>query len=215
MEKNIHLNHQPSTFKHELFRKTIHISSSAIPIGYYFLEKKLVLEILLPITSLMLVIELLKYKWDFLYNLYVKLFKGMLREYEFDRKVFRINGASWVFIGDIICIIIFPKFVAITGMLLLSLADSLSAIVGQVFAKKYYSKNRSYLGSATFLIIGIIIVLITPKFFYIPLEYYIGFIAVIITTLVDAISLPVDDNLVIPIISSSVLYLLYLLILLQ
>ena len=136
----------------------------------------------------------------------------MLREYEYDRKVFRVNGASWVLIGDILCIILFPKFVAITGMLLLSLADSLSAIVGQVFAKKYYAKNRSYLGSATFLGVGIIVVLISPKFIYVPMEYYIGFIAVFITTLVDAISLPVDDNLVIPVVSSSILYLLYLLI---
>lgn len=204
------MNSQLPVSKNELFRKAIHISSSAIPIGYYFLDKKIVLCIIIPITVLLLIVELLKHKVDFIHKLYLIFFKDLLRDHEHDRKAFRVNGASWVMIGDALSIIIFPKYIAIIGMLLLSLADSISALAGMVFAKTYYSKNRSYVGSITFFLIGIIIVLITPKFFYCYKEYLIGFISVFFTTIADAIGLPADDNLLIPIVSCAVLYVLYI-----
>ena len=195
----------------ELHRKLIHISSSSIPIGYYFLDKNLVLGIIIPLLIVLLLFELLKYRIKFLHGLYIKLFKDMLREHEYDKQIFRVNGASWVLIGDILCILIFPKLIAIGGMLLLSLADSISAIAGQLFAKKYYTKNRSYLGTTVFLVIGIIIVTLTPKYFSNSLEYFIGYAAIVITAVSDSISLPVDDNLIIPIVFCGALYVLYLL----
>ena len=196
--------------KGELHRKLIHISSSSIPIGYYFLDKKIVLGILIPLLVLLILFELLKYKVNFLYELYIKLFKPMLREHEYDTKLFRVNGASWVLIGDILSIIIFPKYIAIGGMLLLSLSDSLSAIVGQLYAKKYYAKNRSYLGTTVFLIIGMVIVTFSPKYFNNSLEYILGYTAIVVTAISDSISLPFDDNLIIPIVFCGALYVLYL-----
>jgi len=204
------VNPRSPDFKSEIIRKLIHISSASIPIGYYFLPKEIVLYIIIPIIILLVSFELLKYKVNFLYKLYLKIFKGMLREHEYSRSNLRLNGASWVLIGDAICIIIFPKLIAISGMLLLSLADSISAFAGQVFAKKYYAPNRSYIGSVTFFIVGIIIILLSPKYFYQPFEYLIGIIAVLVTTIADAFSIPADDNLFIPVISCAVLYILYI-----
>jgi dolichol kinase len=134
----------------------------------------------------------------------------MLREHEYDTRRIRINGASWVFIADIICIAAFPKLIAITGMLLLSLADSTSAIVGRVYGKKHYMPNRSLPGSLAFFIVGLLIVFVSPKYFYVPKEYFIGSLAVIFTTIIDALNLPADDNLVIPVASSVLLYVLYI-----
>ena len=196
-------------YKNEIIRKAIHISSASIPIGYYFLPKEIVLYIIVPITVLLVAFELLKYKIDFLYSLYLKFFKSMLREHEYSTNRLRLNGASWVMIGDIISIIIFPKYIAISGMLLLSLSDSISAFAGQVYAKKYYAPNRSYIGSFTFFVVGIIIILLSPKYFHQPLEYIIGIAAVLVTTIADSFSIPVDDNLFIPVVSCTVLYILY------
>ncbi len=198
------------TLKGELSRKFIHYLSSVIPIGYYVLDKKIVLLVLIPLLVLMLIVEVLKYKSDFIYSLYVKLFRYMLREHEYDTRRIRINGASWVLIADIICIIAFPKLIAITGMLLLSLADSTSAIFGRVFARKHYAPNRSLPGSLSFLIVGILVVVISPKYFYVPKEYLIGSLAVVGTTIADALNLPADDNFTIPIVSSVLLYVLYI-----
>jgi len=210
MENNKKAQYKALSLKGEFYRKTIHIASSSIPIGYYFLSEETVLFIIIPLLLLMLLVELLKYKSEVVYNLYLKYFGFLLRGHEFDRDKFRVNGASWVLIGDIVCILLFPKYIAITGMLLLSLSDSLSAIIGRIYGKKQYAPDRSYAGTFTFLFVGIIIVILSPKYVYIPAEYYIGLIAVIITTLADSTKLPVDDNFAIPVICSGLLYILYI-----
>lgn len=159
----------------------------------------------------MLVVEILKYKSKSIYNLYTKFFSYMLREHEYDTKKVRINGASWVLIADVVCIAAFPKLIAVTGMLLLSFADSSSAITGRLYAKKQYAANRSYIGSITFFVVGVLIIFLTPKYFYQPKEYIIGIIAVFGTTIADALNLPSDDNLTIPVVTSVLLYVLYIL----
>lgn len=201
---------QSFSFKGELMRKTLHISSSVIPIAYFFLERNLLLEILLPIITAMLLVEFLKYKSSFVYDMYLKIFKVMLREHEFDLRRVRFNGATWLLLGDIASIIIFPKLIAITGMLLLSLSDSFSAIIGKTYGKKQYAPNRSIIGSLTFFVVGILIVFLTPKYFYTSQEYALAAGAVFFTTLIDALNLPTDDNFTIPIISSVLLYVLYI-----
>ena len=201
------------SLKGEFYRKTIHFLSSAIPIGYYFIPKNTVLAIITPLLFLMLLTEAMKYKSDFIYSLYMKYFKSMLRDHETDRGKIRINGASWVLAADILVILIFPKYIAITGMLLLSFSDSLSGIFGRLYGKKHYALNRSYTGTFTFFIVGVIIVFFTPKYLYSPVEYYIALFAVLVTTIADSMNLPVDDNFTIPLVYSGFLYVLYLIFL--
>lgn len=201
------------SLKGEFYRKTIHFFSSAIPIGYYFIPKNTVLTIIVPLLFLMLLVEAAKYKNDYIYGLYLKYFKSMLRNHEIDRSKMRINGASWVLAADILCILIFPKYIAITGMLLLSFSDSLSGLFGRLFGKKQFAPNRSYVGTITFFLVGVLIVFFTPKYLYVPVEYYMALFAVLVTTVADSVNLPVDDNFAIPIVYSGFLYVLYLIFL--
>lgn len=204
---------QSVSFKSELLRKLIHISSALIPLSYFFLDKRVLLEVLIPLFLMLILVEILKYKVDFVYNLYTRLFSHMLRDHEYDKRKIRMNGSSWLLLADILCIIFFPKLIAITGMLLLSLSDSTSAIAGRVFGKKQYAPNRSVVGSVTFFAVGVLIIAAMPKYSYLQVEYYFGIAAVLVTTVVDASNLPVDDNFTIPIVSSVVLYILYILFL--
>jgi len=159
----------------------------------------------------MLLVELLKYRVEFIYNLYVKVFRFMLKDHEVDRKVIRMNGASWVLLGDVVCILLFPKLIAITGMLMLSLADSLSAVFGRLYGGKHIVPDRTIAGTLVFFVVSLIISFLTPKYFYSFKEYSLYIAMAAVTTTVDFIKLPVDDNFAIPIISSGVLYILYLL----
>lgn len=201
---------QTVSFKGEIYRKLIHIFSASIPIGYMFLSKEILLYVTVPITFLLLLIEVLKYYSDVIYNLYKQLFGFLLRDYEFDRSKIRINGASWLMLGDILCIFIFPKYIAVAGMLLLSLGDSFSAIIGRLFGRKHYVPNRSLAGTFTFFIVGIIIVIITPKYNHDPVEYMIAFFVIFVTTVIDSLNLPINDNFAIPVVYSALLYILYL-----
>src|SRR4030095_2264074 len=155
-------------FKGEVFRKMIHYSSAAIPIGYLWIDKYTVLLVLGILLLLLLLVEIIKYKNDFIYNLYMKYFKDMLREHEYDRSRFRVNGATWVLLSAIFCIIVFPKLIAVFGLLMLSFADSTSALAGRMWGKKQFAPNRSYVGTITFFIVGIIVMLLAPKYFGTP-----------------------------------------------
>ncbi len=201
------------SLKGEFYRKTIHLASSSIPIGYYFIPKTIVLSIIIPLLFLMLLVEILKYKSEFIYSLYLKYFKTLLREHETDRKKIRINGATWLLLADVLCIILFPKYIAIAGMLLLSLSDSLSAIFGRLYGKRHFAPNRSVVGTVTFFVVGAVIVMLTPKYNNTPVEYYLSFSALLLTTIADSVNLPADDNFVIPLLYSGFLYVLYLIFL--
>ncbi len=201
------------SLKGEFYRKTIHLFSSSIPIGYLFIPKHIVLYIIIPILILMLVVEALKYKSEFIYGLYLKHFKFLLRDHETDRGKIRVNGASWLLIADVLCIILFPIYIAVTGMLLLSLSDSISGIIGRLYGRKQFAPNRSYAGTITFFLVGIAIVFLTPKYQYNAAEYYAAIAALFVTTIADSIRLPVDDNLLIPVVFSGFLYVLYIIFL--
>jgi len=198
------------SFQGEVYRKLIHIFSAAIPIGYLFLDRDIVLYIIVPITFLMLLVEITKYRIDFIYHIYKRIFSFLLRDYEFDRTKLRINGASWLMLGDIFCILFFPKYIAVSGILLLSLGDSLSGIMGRLYGRKLYAPNRSYVGTITFFVVGIIIVFVTPKYFYSAAEYSMAASVILVTTIVDSLNLPMNDNFAIPVVFSGLLYILYL-----
>jgi len=203
------INNNNTPMKGEIFRKMIHYTSSLISIGYFYIDKSIVLIVLCVILFLMFAVEFAKYESDYLYNLYMKYFKHMLREHEYDKRSFRINGASWVILSCIICIFLFPKLIAIMGMLMLSLADSTAGILGRLYGKKQYAPNRSYVGTASFFVVGLFIIAVTPKYTYSLNEYLIGFIAVFITTFAEAFNLHIDDNFTIPFVGSLSLYVLY------
>ena len=195
--------------KGEIFRKMIHYSSAAISIGYYFLDKSIVLIVTGLLLLYMVIVELVKYRSDFIYNLYMKYFKHMLREHEYDRKKFTINGATWVLLSCILCILVFPKMIAIMGMLMLSFADSTAGIMGRLFGKKQYAPNRSYIGTGSFFIAGILVMFFTPMYNGSPAEYAVRGAALFITTFAEAFNLHIDDNFTIPVVGSLSLYVLY------
>lgn len=199
-------------FKGEILRKMIHYSSAAIPIGYLFIDKNTVLLVLGILLFLMALVELAKYKSDALYWLYLKYFRDMLREHEYDKNRFRINGASWVILSAIFCILIFPKLIAVSGLLMLSFADSTSALLGRLYGRKQFAPNRSYVGTAVFFAVGLLVAALAPKYFYTVKEYVISLVMVVVTTVADGLSLPVDDNFTIPVVSCIVLYILYILL---
>jgi len=131
-----------------------------------------------------------------LYRIYNNLFITFTRPIE--QRI--LSGASWVIIGAAVTIFIFNENTAIIGLLVLSIADSVAAIVGIKFGKtQLFSKSLE--GSTAFFITATIIV------FSLSLESaYLNFIAVIAATVVELFSTPrINDNLLIPVVLALIL----------
>ena len=111
-----------------------------------------------------------------------------------------LTGASWVVIGAALTTLIFNENVAIIGLLVLSLSDSIAAIIGIKFGKTQLF-NKSLEGSAVFFLSASFII-----FSLSPALFIINLCAALAATSVELISTPrFNDNLFIPVVTALIL----------
>jgi dolichol kinase len=197
-------------YRDEVVRKLIHLCSLSIPIIYFFIPKTSAVIILSIVTFFALVIDISRYFSSEAGKVFYSFFGFLLREHELDTRKKNLNGATYVFISALLCVIIFPKILFITAFTILIISDSLAALIGRKYGKhKFLSKSLE--GTLAFFISAIIVVLFTPKVEGLVPEYLIGIVAAAIGAIVENISFGfADDNLSIPISIGLSLWLLYI-----
>ncbi len=205
-------------FKAELVRKAIHLISLLIPLVYYFIPKAMALWILIPLTAAFVIIDLARYDVPLISKLFYRFFGFLLRSHEVDRKKHALNGATFMLISAVICIVMFPKFIMITSFTVLILADASSAVFGKRFGKHKIFPGRnmpkSYEGSLAFVVMAIVAVCLTPKVDYLFAEYLVGAVAGVAAAVAEALSYNiVDDNIAVPITFGLTTWALYILFL--
>lgn len=186
------------SFKNELIRKSIHLSSSIVPVIYYFIDRKPAIIILAAFTITQMLLDILRVKFEPLKKLYLRYVKHILRGHELNNDKSVFTGATYLTLAFLICVIIFPKPVAITAMFVVVFCDSFAAIVGKSWGKHFIS-NKTFEGSLAFFLSGVIIILLTPKVTDSMSEYYVGIIAVFLSAIFELIPIKIDDNLSTPI----------------
>ena len=198
-------------FRAEIIRKGIHLNSLLIPIIYSFITKELALWLLVPMTVLALAIELGKHYSSSFAVLYYRIFGTILREHEHDRTRFHFNGATYVLLSAVFCVLVFPKLITITAFAILIISDSTSALIGRKFGKhRFFLKSRE--GALAFFVSAVVVVLVAPKSDGLPMEYLIGVIGALAGTVAES-ALKIDDNLSIPVTVGTVMWALYALLL--
>lgn len=201
-------------YRDELVRKLIHLFSLSIPIIYYFISRDTAILILGILTAVALFIDLGRYISPALGEIFYKIFGFLLRKHELDNEKRNLNGATYVLMSALICVIILPKVLFVTAFSILIVSDSIAALVGRKYGKtKFLSK--SFEGTLAFFISASIVVLFTPKVNNgLFMEYLIGFIAAFIGGIVENISFGfADDNLSIPISIGLTMWALYIMLL--
>lgn len=198
---------QNPSFKAEIVRKLFHLTNLSIPVIYFFIPKSTALQILIPLTVAMITLDLIRFYHQPTARLFNRFFGILLRSSERDGNNLRLNGATFVLISATICIIIFPKLLAVIGLVTLTFADSAAALFGKRYGKRKFF-DKSLEGSIAFFIAACFVVLVTPKFNYEITEYLLGFIAAAFGTVAEAAS-GFLDNIAIPISVASVLWIGY------
>jgi len=179
------------TFKQELYRKLIHLSSIVYPISYFFVSKQLM-------SILLITLFLLCFIWDILRIKQINLFKFaniFLREKEINNK--HLTGATWFLLSCSLVVVIFPQPVAILSILILIFCDTIAALIGKAFGKTKipYIEKKSLEGFLAFIILGLIISYYFTNYFNIPYNIY-NPLAVIISAIIELIAkkIKIDDN---------------------
>ena len=198
------------SFKSELLRKSIHLTSLSIPIAYSMMSKELALTLIIPMTAAFLLGDVLRLYHAPSFRLYKKIFGHMLRTHEKTPDKKTLNGATWVLISATLCVLIFPKLITITAFTILIISDTVAALYGRRFGTKKY-RGKTLEGATAFGVSASCVILFTPKLTASVGEYFIAVVAAVIGAVAEVFSFDIiDDNFAIPIAIGSALWLLYL-----
>jgi dolichol kinase len=196
----------------EVMRKGIHLSSLSIPVIYYFISQHLALSILVPMTAVVVLLDVLRLYHEPTGRLYARYLGFLLRRHEQNNQGRHLNGATWVLLSASITMWLFPKVIFLAAFAILIVSDTAAALVGRRFGRHRFF-GKSVEGSTAFFATAVLVILLTPKIHYLPLEYGLGFAAALIGAVVEASPLKVDDNLSIPFSIGGVMWAMYALLL--
>jgi dolichol kinase len=185
------------SYRIELFRKAIHLTSVLIPVFYFYMPRDIALAACVPATLAALAVDMGRHYYAPLERLFNRLFGWLLRSHETDRNRKRLNGATWVMISATLAIWLFPKLIAITGFCVLIVADMAAALVGRRFGRHRFLA-KSVEGSAGFFLSALLVVALLPKVDYSAGEYLVGAVAALVATVVEALPVDLDDNFSVP-----------------
>ena len=184
--------------QNEYKRKGIHLFALSIPVGYWLVPESIALLVLIPIT-------LISIGFDFIrvldlpgHRILDYLFGPMLREHE----EADLTGGSYILFASTLSIFLFSKPIALAAIGFIILGDISSALIGRKYGKVTFG-DKTLEGSLGFFVAGLVVIVVIPDF---PL--LIGVAGALVATLVEALDLAVDDNLLVPVISGVVMQLL-------
>jgi phytol kinase len=189
------------TLKKELIRKSIHMSFIAIPIGYFFIEKPMVLLIVGITLGTALLVECARFVWPGFSRQFNRIPGVLLRTHEKSD----ITGATYLLMGSFISILFYEKAIAIAVLFIVILADAVSGLMGKFMGKKVIYHEKTLEGCLAFILISSIIVLAVPG-----VSILIGLVGVLSAFLVDLLIRKIDDNLTIPVIAGGFMQIIWL-----
>jgi len=115
----------------------------------------------------------------------------------------RLTGATKLAIGCAAAVLLFPRPAAIGGVLYAGIADAAGAVAGRAWGRHRYARGRSLEGSAVLLgvafLLGWTVLALTPAR---------AALAAVALAVVEALPLPIDDNLSLPLTGAALFLLL-------
>jgi dolichol kinase len=178
------------SFKHEFQRKSVHLSMIIIPLWVYLVPPHWALLGLIIATSATVATDLLRLSDNRLKRFFLQLFRSVIRRHEEEH----LLGSTYFMIAALLSVVAFDHMIAISALSFLVLGDSAAAFVGKKYGKPSYW-GKSVQGSVACLAVCLGLgALLLPS----PWLVVCG---AIVATVAEALPVPMDDNMRVPIIS--------------
>lgn len=175
----------------ELKRKTIHLASLAIPVGYYLTPATWLRDwerVLLAAVIVSLAIEVFRLNHPRTRNMFRHFFGELLRNHE----EVSLLGSTYLLIACLLSIHLFPKPIAVLALAFLIVGDTTAAIVGKSLGRtRIFGKTLE--GSLACLAVCYGLTLLVPE---IPTS--VAIIGAVTATVFELLPIPLDDNFRIP-----------------
>jgi dolichol kinase len=175
----------------ELKRKTIHLASLLIPLGYYLtpdLWQRDWERALLAAVILSLAIEVFRLNHLPTRNLFRHFFGELLRNHE----EVSLLGSTYLLIACLLSIHLFPKPIAVLALAFLIVGDTMAAIVGKWLGRtRIFDKTLE--GSLACLVTCYLLTLLVPE-----IPFRVAVIGAVTAAVFELLPIPLDDNFRIP-----------------
>ncbi len=190
------------SYGHEIFRKTIHLSSLWMVASIAFFPKWFNIALFVFLLASIILVEYGNYRqWKLFTLTYGSLFNRILREKERQEK-FHLSGASYVIAAALMVTAIFPKIIAMTALSIMLIGDTSAALVGRKFGRhKINGGTKSIEGSIAFWLSSAAVLLFFYLAYHQPLPFLpCGLIGITVATFAEIYRnrLHLDDNFSIP-----------------
>lgn len=192
------------SYKQELLRKTVHLSSLWIPALILFAPRAVCVGLFAFLLSGNIVIEYGYYKrLPFFVNTYGRLFSEMLRDKE-TKGGFRFSGSPYVLGAALAVSALFPTVCAACAMTVMLISDTVAALIGRPFGKhKINQGKKSVEGALAFFVAGALVVFGTTVCFQTDGAFLARGLSGVFAAMFAEVyenRLKIDDNLSIPLI---------------
>jgi dolichol kinase len=151
-------------------------------------------------TFIVVTFEFLRLRVAGVNRWFLSVFKPLLRE----KETSRFTGTSYSLTAALIAFLAFPRDVAVLALVFLAVGDALATVVGKRMGKIRLLGKKTLEGSLACLVSCIIVGLIG---YYAGLD--VALLAVLAgslgATIAEAIPLPVNDNLILPLFAGLVM----------
>lgn len=118
-----------------------------------------------------------------------EIFDSLFRRHEKTR----VSGAVFLVIACVISFSAFDYWIAFLAVSMAVFGDLAAAIIGQIFGKTKFYKNKTYVGTLACLVMNIVVGLLT-----LPSLPILIFGMAVTATLFEAFTRKLDDNLTVP-----------------
>ena len=193
-------------YNNEIKRKKFHLLSFFVPL-YYILFPDSVLIFVSLLTFIVIIIDLFRLYFIKKSSLpIIKHLNDTIRPYEKNH----LMSATLLVITSLIIILFFSKEISILVISTAAICDTTAAIYGLKYGNIKLLFNKTFEGSFAFLISGFILILLLGHIIEFNLDIIFLLIAILIATLVEAITPTQYDNISVPLSMSLILHLFYL-----
>ncbi|MFO7889838.1 MAG: hypothetical protein R6V04_05815 [bacterium] len=183
----------------EIKRKVIHFFTILIPILYSFSSRKEMLYLCGVLIFFALLVELARWTWSSFSAFFDKIFFFLLR----DNEKHGLTGATFIFLGLFLSILLFDKNIAQTVMMFIIISDAFSAIMGQIWGNHKIYGDKTLEGSLAYCVSSLVIVCLI-----IDINILIGVSGIIASLAAEIFITRIDDNVTVAVIGGGTMQVL-------
>ncbi len=188
----------------EVRRKALHLGALVLPAGMLVLGYPTAASVLAPLAVLAVGLDWARVRSEPVRNVLHAVFSGLMRPEEVPPlgAPVVLNGATWMCVASAIVAVLFAPGVAAASMAMLMVGDGAAAVVGRRYGKtKWPGGLKSVEGTAAYALTAFGVGLAVVAWPGSELSVAMCAVGAGVGAIVEALPIPVNDNVRVPVLS--------------